>query len=176
MRCVGSANLGAFLVCCVLTACGESPRSRAAEMWEFGRPIAFDSEQLAALDKFFALELKWADASMINIEEAPPAATEEDEAMLHGRALSGTAAPAIKLAKEKCIQDGSVRVLPRPMLGGPWIDRDSGYALVFGTYPEIGALAFRIDKDQQPDVWPLLVELERSRRLVSDAIESKQRR
>jgi len=164
------ATLKSFGIALIIMAssCSESERdaNEAAHLWRLSYPfeVAGHTSQLLG---YFEMEHKMASASLAKMSDEGFGATEDEKMLVHESALAYSATSEISAAKAVALRAGMVRKTPMAFMGGPKLG--NGFALVCGTYPETGPLVFRLEQDQFPDLWPLLLQLTDMRRQASAA-------
>lgn len=86
-----------------------------------------------------------------------PRATEADVATIESYLLAHAVQEDLVGAQRRAMAVGLIRRAPTHTLGGPFLG--DGFVIVNGSFPGVGSVMFRIEKDREPELYPPLAEL-----------------
>jgi hypothetical protein len=131
----------------------------ARRLWEGAEPwpieIATRSQDLAA---FFEYQIQHARAMRDGIWiNQLPARNELERRTVESYLLAHSLQEEVVEAQRRAVAAGNVRRSPVHTLGGPFLG--DGFVVVNGSFPGVGNVVFKIDRDREPVLFPALAEL-----------------
>jgi hypothetical protein len=147
----------------VSSSCREADtRPDSDAVWRDAGDVQRTRELRELLLTYFRREREWARGTLESDwadRQLALGATRDHITLLETKMMALSLADAIATAKLRAFDAGRVKSLPMAIMGAPYIGDD--YLLFFGSYPEAGAMVFRVEAALESDAWGALLTLAR---------------